>query len=190
MPSLVYPVLTSLDGYVVDADGSFDWAEPDEEVHAFVNASERTLGTYLLGRRLYETMKGWETMPLDGATTVTRDFAELWRAADKVVYSTTLDTVSTARTRLESTFDPDAVRRAVDASDHDVSVAGPTLAAHAIRAGIVDEWLQFVCPVVVGGGTHWLPPGVRLDLDLVEERRFTSGVVFLRYHTRRSGHPG
>jgi len=190
MPALVYPVITSLDGYVVDADGSFDWAEPDEEVHAFVNEAERTLGTHLLGRRLYETMKGWETMPLDGATTVTRDFAELWRAADKVVYSTTLDTVSTARTRLQSTFDPDAVRRAVDASDHDVSVAGPTLAAHAIRAGIVDVWHQLVCPVVVGGGTHWLPPDVRVELDLVEERRFASGVVFLRYHTRRSGHPG
>ena len=116
MSSLVYPVITSLDGYVVDAEGSFDWAEPDEEVHAFVNEMERpigTVGTYLLGRRLYETMKGWETMPLDGATAVTRDFAELWRAADKVVFSTTLDTVSTERTRLESTFDPDSLEQAL-----------------------------------------------------------------------------
>jgi dihydrofolate reductase len=183
--SLVYPVITSLDGYVVDADGSFAWAEPDEEVHAFVNASERSIGTYLLGRRLYEVMRPWDTMPMDGATPVMRDFAELWRAADKVVYSTTLGTVSTARTRLESVFDPEAVRRAVEASEHDVSVAGPTLAAHAVRAGIVDVWHQLVCPVVVGGGTHWLPPGVRVDLDLVEERRFASGVVSLRYVTRR-----
>jgi dihydrofolate reductase len=183
--SLVYPVITSLDGYVVDADGSFAWAEPDEEVHAFVNASERSIGTYLLGRRLYEVMRPWDTMPMDGATPVMRDFAELWRAADKVVYSTTLDTVSTRRTRLESAFDPQAVRRAVDAADHDISVAGPTLAAHAIRAGIVDAWHQLVCPVVVGGGTYWLPPGVRVDLDLVEERRFASGVVSLRYVTRR-----
>ena len=185
MASLVYPVITSLDGYVVDADGSFAWAEPDEEVHAFVNASERSIGTYLLGRRLYETMRAWDTMSLDGATPVMRDFAELWRAADKVVYSTTLDSVSTARTRLESAFDSDAVRRAVETSERDVSVAGPTLAAHAIRAGIVDVWQQLVCPVVVGGGTHWLPTGVRVDLDLVDERRFASGVVFLRYVTRR-----
>ncbi len=185
MASLIYPVITSLDGYVVDAEGSFAWAQPDAEVHAFVNETERPLGTHLYGRRLYQVMQVWETMPLEGEWEEMRDFAEIWRGSDKVVYSTTLDAVSTSRTRLERTFEPEAVRRLVDEADRDVSVSGPTLAAHAVRAGIVDEWHQFVCPVVVGGGTHWLPDGVRVDLDLVEERRFAGGVVFLRYRTRR-----
>jgi dihydrofolate reductase len=182
---LVYPVITSLDGYVVDAEGSFAWAQPDEEVHAFVNDCERAIGTYLYGRRIYETLQVWETMPLDDEPQVMQDFAGMWRAADKVVYSSTLAEVGTPRTRLEREFDPAQVRRTVDDADRDVSVAGPTLAAHAIRAGIVDDWHQFVCPFVVGGGTGWLPDGVRVDLELVDERRFASGVVFLRYRTRR-----
>ncbi len=184
MASLVYAVITSLDGYVVDADGSFAWAQPDEEVHAFVNETARPLGTHLYGRRIYEVMQAWETMPVEDEPPEMRGFAEIWRGADKVVYSTTLDAVSTSRTRLERSFDPADVRRFVDEADRDVSVSGPTLAAHAVRAGIVDEWQQCVCPVVVGGGTHWLPDDVRVDLDLVEERRFESGVVFLRYRTR------
>jgi dihydrofolate reductase len=178
-------MITSLDGYVVDADGSFAWAAPDEEVHAFVNDQERVVGTYLYGRRMYDVMRAWQTMPTEDASPASADFAEVWRAADKVVYSGTLDTVTTPRTRLERSFDPDAVRRLVDASDRDVSVGGPTLGAAAVRAGIVDEWHQYLHPVVVGGGTPWLPDGVRLDLELVDVDRFAIGVVHLHHRTRR-----
>jgi dihydrofolate reductase len=152
---------------------------PSDEVHAFVNDLERGVGTYLYGRRMYEVMRYWETAPADGP--IARDYADVWRAADKVVYSTTLPEVTTARTRLERAFDPADVRRMVDESERDVSVGGPTLAAHALRAGLVGEVRLFLSPVVVGGGTRALPDGVRLDLRLLDERRFANGVVYLRY---------
>jgi dihydrofolate reductase len=179
---LIYSVIASLDGYTADTEGKFDWAEPDEEVHAFVNELERGIGTYLYGRRMYETMVYWETVPLDGQSRVVRDFAEMWRAADKVVYSTTLTAASSARTRIEPRFDPQAVRALKQRGD--VSVGGPGLAASAIRAGLVDEYHLLVTPVVVGGGTAVFPDGVQAGLDLVDERRFASGVVYLRYRTQ------
>ena len=177
---LVYSVIASLDGYTADAEGKFDWAEPDEEVHAFVNELERGVGTYLYGRRMYETMVYWETYGDQGD--VYRDYAEIWRAADKVVYSTTLTAASSARTRIEPRFDPEAVR--VLKQRGDVSVGGPGLAASAIRAGLVDEYHLLVTPVVVGGGTAVFPDGVRAGLDLIDERRFASGVVYLRYRAQ------
>jgi dihydrofolate reductase len=181
---LVYSAIASLDGYVADADGRFDWAEPDEEVHRFVNDLERPVGTYLYGRRMYETMVAWEVLDLSGAPPFVRDFAELWRAADKIVYSKTLESVSSARTRIERDFDPGAVRRLKETADRDLSVGGPGLAAQALAARLVDELHLFVAPVVVGGGTRSLPSGMRLDLELLDERRFGSGVVYLRYRTR------
>ena len=183
MAKLIYTTITSLDGYVADEDGNFDWAAPDEEVHAFVNDLERPVGTYLCGRRLYEVMVYWETAPSDQPH-VEQDFAEIWRAADKVVYSTSLETVSSARTRIERAFDPDAVRQMKASAGRDISVGGPDLAAQAIRAGLVDEYHLFVAPVVVGGGARCLPRDVRLELELLDERRFGSGVVHLHYRTR------
>jgi dihydrofolate reductase len=183
---LVYAGITSLDGYVADAQGSFAWGEPDDEVHAFINDQQRSLGLQLYGRRLYEVMTAWETVPADVDSAVARDFAGQWRAADKIVYSTTLRSPSTARTRIEPRFDPAEVRRLLDASPTDALVGGPTLAAHALRAGLVDEVQQFVSPLTVGGGLGFLPDGLRLDLDLREERRFGGGVVFLRYGVRRT----
>jgi dihydrofolate reductase len=180
---LLYSMITSLDGYTTDPDGGIDWAEPDEEVLAFLNAKERTTGTYLFGRRMYETMRYWETADLAGRSPGSNDFASMWRAADKIVYSTTLDSVDTARTVLEPRFDPDAVRELK--RDGDVSVGGPGLAAEAIRAGLVDEYQLFVAPVAVGGGTPFFPEGVSLRLELTDERRFASGFVYLSY--RESG---
>ena len=185
MARLVYAGITSLDGYTVDAEGSFAWAEPDEEVHAFVNDLQRHLGTHLYGRRLYETMRAWQTVPEDEGQDEMRDFGQVWRSADKVVYSSTLSDVSTPRTRLERAFDPAVVRALVDTADRDVSVGGATLAATALRAGIVDELHQFLHPVVVGGGTPYLPAGVRLDLELLDERRFAGGVVHLHHRVVR-----
>jgi dihydrofolate reductase len=179
---LIYSALASLDGYIEDASGKFDWAAPDEEVHAFVNDLERPIGTHLYGRRMYDVMAAWET--IDDDAPVMRDFAEIWRAADKVVYSTTLDTVSTKKTRLERDFDPDAIHRLKASADRDISVGGPHLAAHALAAGLVDELHFFAVPVIVGAGTHWLPDGVRFELDLLDERRFASGVVHLHYRVK------
>ena len=180
MAKLIYSAITSLDGYIEDEDGAFDWAAPDEEVHAFVNDLVRPIGTYLDGRRMYDTMAVWETMPVADAPPAAQDFAAIWRAADKVVYSTTLTSVASARTRLERTFDPDAVRASKAAAARDLAVGGPTLAARAIRAGLVDECQLFVAPVVVGGKPA-LPDHVRLRLALLDMRRFASGVVHLRY---------
>ena len=186
MARLIYSAITSLDGYVADEDGNFEWAAPDAEVHSFVNELERPIGTYLYGRRMYEVMLFWETVSTEAAQApFMRDFAELWRAADKVVYSTTLEAESSARTRIERDFDPDAVARMKASAEQDISVGGPNLAAQAIRAGLVDELQLFLTPVVVGGGQHWLPDGAQLSLELVDERRFASGVVFLRYRPRR-----
>jgi dihydrofolate reductase len=177
---LVYSAITSLDGYVADADGNFEWAAPSEEVHAFVNEVERPIGTYLYGRRMYETMLPWDdAAAFAEASPVSREFSEIWRAADKVVYSTTLESVSSARTRLERAFDPEAVRRMK--AEGDLSVGGAGLAAEALRAGLVDEIQLFLTPAVVGGGTRALPDGLRLDLELLDERRFASGVVYARY---------
>lgn len=190
MSRLVYSAIASLDGYVVDADGSFEWAAPDPDLHEAVNDAERSLGTYLYGRRMYEVLSAWETIG-GGDDPVIRDYAQIWRAADKVVYSTTLDAVTTTRTRLEHQFRPAEVRRLVDAAERDVSVGGPTLAAHALRAGIVDQLHLYLHPVVVGGGTPALPDGVRLDLRLRSERRFAGGAVHLDYDVRReAGSPG
>lgn len=182
MARVIYPALVSLDGYVADESGRFDWAEPDEAVHTFVNDLERTAGTHLYGRRLYEVLAVWETLdsPADTPAYI-RDYAAIWRAADKIVYSRSLADASTSRTRIVRDFDPEAVRRMKAEREGDILVGGPTLAAEAITAGLVDEYRLFVFPVVVGGGLPYLPPGIRLDLALSDERRFPSGVVYLRY---------
>jgi dihydrofolate reductase len=184
MATLVYTAITSLDGYVEDSDGNFDWAAPDEEVHAFINDRERRAGTYLYGRRMYETMQYWETADrLPDQSAVALDFAKLWQAAEKIVYSTTIETVGTARTRIERSFDPDAIRTLKATTDGEITVGGPDLAAHAFRAGLVDEIDLFVGPVVVGGGKPALPGDVFCKLELLDERRFGSGVMYLRYRT-------
>jgi dihydrofolate reductase len=184
MAKLIYSAIASLDGYVADEDGNFDWAEPDEEVHRFINDLERPVGTYLYGRRMYEVMRFWETADTaPGQPDHGRDYAQVWQAADKVVYSRTLERPSTARTRVERDFDPEAVRRMKAEARPDLSVGGPGLAAEAFRAGLVDEVQLFLAPVVVGGGNRALPDKVRVDLDLVDERRFGSGMVLLRYRT-------
>jgi dihydrofolate reductase len=182
---LIYSAITSLDGYVADEEGNFDWAAPDEEVHSFVNELERPVGTYLYGRRMYEVMAYWETA---GAAVdlppFVEDFAAIWQAADKIVYSKTLETVSSARTRIERDFDPETVRQLKESAGQDITVGGPGLAGQAIRAGLVDELELFVTPIVVGGGKHSLPDGVHLKLELLDERRFGNGVVYLHYRTR------
>jgi dihydrofolate reductase len=178
---LIYSAITSLDGYIEDEHGRFDWAEPDEEVHAFVNDLGRRAGTYLYGRRLFETMVAWETMPLEGQPPWIRDFADVWRAADKIVYSRTLDSVSSARTRIERDFDPGAVRELKASAGRDLTVGGAELAARAFEAGLVDEVQLFLAPIVVGGGKRALPDGVRVELELLGERHFSNGTVYLRY---------
>ena len=184
MAKLIYTAICSLDGYIEDTDGRFDWAAPDEAVHAFVNDLERPVGTYLYGRRMYETMRVWETdSSLAEHSPITRDFARIWQAAQKIVYSGTLDAPPTARTRIERNFDPEAVRRLKATADSDLAVGGPGLAAAAFAAGLVDECHLFLAPVLVGGGKRCLPDGVRLALELVDERRFPSGMVFLHYRT-------
>jgi dihydrofolate reductase len=184
MAKLIYSALASLDGYVADDAGNFDWAAPDEEVHRFVNDLERPVGTYLYGRRMYEVMVFWETAGGADQPPFERDFAEIWRAADTIVYSKTLEGVSSARTKIERDFDPDAVRRLKATVGGDLTVGGPGLAGQALEAGLVDECHFFLAPVVVGGGIRSLPGGARLDLELLDERRFGSGVVYLRYRTR------
>ena len=185
MARLIYSVIASLDGFVADKDGSFDWAAPDEEVHTFVNDLERPIGTYLYGRQMYEVMSYWESAHrVSDQPSFMQDFAELWQAADKIVYSRTLETVSSARTRIERDFDPEAVRRMKARAERDISVGGPDLAAQAIRAGLVDEYHLFVTPIVVGGGKQTFPQDVRLPLELLDERRFGSGVVYLHYRIR------
>ncbi len=185
MARLIYSMIASLDGYVADEGGNFDWAAPDEEVHTFVNDLEQPVGTYLYGRRMYEVMVYWETAhTLAGHPPFVQDFAEIWQAADKIVYSTTLETVSSARTRIERDFDPEAVRQMKALASRDITVGGPDLAAQAIRAGLVDELQLFVAPIVVGGGKKALPTNVRLKLELLDERRFGNGMVYLHYRNR------
>jgi dihydrofolate reductase len=184
MAKLIYSAITSLDGYVADADGNFELLAPDPELHQFVNDQERPIGTYLYGRRLYEVMAYWETVDTSDAEPVSADFAGLWRAADKIVYSSTLDAPSSARTRIERTFDPERVSAMKASADRDISVGGPHLAAAAIKAGLVDECHLFVSPVSLGGGNAALPHGVVWPLKLVGSHQFGSGVVHLHYRPR------
>ena len=182
MAKLIYLAITSLDGYVEDTDGKFGWAAPDEEVHAFVNDLERPIATYLYGRRMYDTMAFWETAGIGREEPpVFHEYAEIWRAAVKVVYSRTLQAASSARTRIERNFSPGAIRQLKSASGSDMAIGGSELAGQAIAAGLVDECQLFLNPVVVGGGKRALPDHVRADLALLSERRFKSGVVYLHY---------
>jgi dihydrofolate reductase len=178
MASLTYLAIASIDGYVEDEQGKFDWAAPDEEVHAFINDLARPWGTHLYGRRMYETMVWWET---GDHAAVYRDYAEIWRAAEKVVFSRTLHTVSSERTRIEREFDTATVRRLKESSRSDISIGGAELAGQAVAEGLVDECHLFLGPVLVGGGKRALPAGVHAELELLDERRFRSGVVYLHY---------
>lgn len=185
MGQLIYSMITSLDGYAEAAEGDLGRGAEDEEVHRFIGDTFRDVGTYLYGRRMYETMVFWETAHTEpDVPPHILQYATDWQAAEKVVYSATLAEPSSARTRIERTFDPDAVRRLKAESDHDLTIDGPTLAAQAIAAGLVDEYHLFITTSVVGGGTRFFPDGVRLDLELVEERAFASGLVSVRYRTR------
>jgi dihydrofolate reductase len=178
---LIYSLIASLDGYVADADGEWGWSRPDEEVHSFINDLERQLRTHLYGRRLYEVLRAWEDMDVTNQPSYIADFKEIWRGADKIVFSTTLAEVTTGRTRIERDFDPEMIRRLKEKTQHDILIGGPELAAQAIRAGLVDELHLLLAPVVVGGGKKALPEGLRLDLELSDERRFGNGTVYLRY---------
>jgi dihydrofolate reductase len=185
MARLTYSTTASLDGYIADEDGKFDWARPDEEVHTFINDLARPVGTYLLGRRMYEVLAYWDDPPAPAEQpSFEQDFAEIWQAADKVVYSRTLEAAGTARTRIERDFDAEAIRQLKAQSGREVAVGGPDLAAQAIRAGLVDDYKLFVVPVVVGAGKQALTHDGRIDLELVDERRFGNGTVFLHYRTR------
>ena len=185
MAKLIYAAFTSLDGYVSDETGNFDWAELDEEVHAFVNSRERQIGTYLFGRKMYETMAVWERPDLiPHLPAAALEFTPIWQAAEKIVYSTTLQTVSTARTRLERKFEADVVRQLKAGATRDVGVGGPALAAHAIRAGLVDEYHLLIAPIIAGGGNPYLPGKVRVTLELLDERRFDNGMIHVRYRAK------
>lgn len=182
MARLIYSAIASADGYVEDAGGSFGWAAPDEELLRFVNELERSVGTYLYGRRMYQTMLYWETAhQVPGQPSLVQDFTRIWQAADKIVFSTTLTSVSSARTRIERTFDPGMIRQLKQAADRDMTVGGADLAGQALTAGLVDELQLFLVPAIVGGGKPALPAGARLDLDLLDTRTFASGAVYLRY---------
>jgi len=186
MANLIYVANTSLDGYTEDKDGKFDWTDPNEEVFRFITNLIRADGTHLYGRRMYETMMVWETNPnLARESPLMRDFAEVWQSADKIVYSRTLEAVSTRKTQIERNFNPEAIRRLKEAVEQDILIGGPELAAHAFRSGLIDECHLFITPIIVGGGKQSLPDNVRLELELLEERRFGSGAVFLRYRTRQ-----
>ncbi len=186
MAQLIYSAIASLDGYIEDTDGNFDWAMPDEEAHKFANNLERGAGTHLYGRRMYETMMVWETDPnLAAESPLLRDFAEIWQAANKIVYSRTLEAVSTRKTQIERNFDPEAIRQLKAASEQEILIGGADLAAHAFRAGLIDEYHLFLTPIILGGGKPSLPDNVRLELELLEERRFDNGMVYLRYRVRQ-----
>lgn len=190
MGRLLYTSITSLDGYVADEEGAFDWSMPDEEVHRFVNDLERGVPLQLYGRRLYEVMQSWDSVPADGEPSAGTEYAGIWQAAEKVVFSRTLTGVATGRTRLERDFDADAVRRLKDEAAGNLSIGGPELAGQALKAGLVDEVQQFLSPVIVGGGKRFLPDGLRLGLELLDEKRFGNGVVYLRYRVRNSPEAG
>ena len=185
MAQLIYIANTSLDGYTEDMDGNFDWTTPDEEGFRFITNIVSATGTHLYGRRMYETMSVWETDPNVAAESpLMRDFAEIWQAVEKIVYSRTLEAVSTRKTQIERNFDPEATRQLKETVEHDILIGGPELAAHAFRSGLIDECHLFLVPIIVGGGKQALPDNVRLELELLEERRFGSGVVFLRYRVK------
>jgi dihydrofolate reductase len=182
MAKLIYAAISSLDGYVADAQGNFDWSVPSDEVHRFVNNLQRGIGTYLYGRRMYEVMQYWETASTgNGEPSAGQEFAKIWQATDKIIYSRSLDEVSTARTRLNREFDQASIKQLKADATRDIAVSGPTLAGQALRQGLVDECQLFLSPIVVGGGTPALPDDVRLNLELLDERRFGNGVVYLRY---------
>jgi dihydrofolate reductase len=183
MGKLIYSAIASLDGYIADRDGNFDWSAPDEEVHGFINDLERDVGTYLLGRRMYEVMSAWESWDTTDEPPVIQDFANIWQRADKIVYSTSLEAPTTARTRIEPSFSPEAIRELKDGTDGRLSIGGATVAALALQNGLVDECQIFLNPVAVGGGKRFLPDGLNLRLELLEERKFGNGVVYLRYRT-------
>lgn len=183
MAKMIYVAIASLDGYIEDESGKFDWAVPDEEVHAFINNLERSVGTYLYGRRMYETMIGWETdHSLADQSPLMRDFVQIWRSANKIVYSKTLEAAVTTRTRIERGFDPKAIRQMITSADRDIAIGGPHLAQYAFKAGLVDECQLFIVPVLVGGGKQCFPSNVRLNLDLLNVHHFANGTVYLRYH--------
>jgi dihydrofolate reductase len=184
MARLIYSAIASADGYIEDAGGSFGWAEPDEELFRLVNELERPVGTYLYGRRMYETMRYWETAQVGGQPPWVQDFTRIWQAADKIVFSTTLASAPTARTRIERTFTPGMIRQLKQAASRDMTVGGADLAGQALTAGLVDELQLFLVPTIVGGGKPALPAGARLDLDLLDTRRFASGAVYLRYRSK------
>jgi len=185
MAKLIYSAIASADGYVEDATGSFDWAAPDEELHCFVKDLERPVGTYLYGRRMYETMLYWETAhTVPGQPFSVREFTGIWQAAEKIVFSKTLESVSSARTRIERDLDSGMVRQLKSAAEHDMTVGGADLAGQAIKAGLVDELQLFLVPIVVGGGKRALPNGIRSNLELLDTQRFASGAVYLRYRPR------
>jgi len=185
MAHLIYSAISSLDGYIEDRDGNFDWAMPDEEVHTFINDLERTAGIYLYGRRMYETMMVWETDPnLAADSPLTQDFAQIWQAATKIVYSKSLAAASTRNTQIERNFNPEAIKQLKKTVQQDISIGGPELAAHAFQSGLIDECHLFLTPIIVGGGKPSLPDNVRLELELLAERRFSNGTVYLRYRTR------
>jgi dihydrofolate reductase len=185
MAKLIYTAISSLDGYIADAEGNFDWSVPDEEVHRFVNDLERPIGTYLLGRRMYEVMRYWDSASTDNdEPSAGKEYAKIWQATDKIVYSKSLDRVSAGKTRIEREFQPEAIKHLKATATRDVSVGGPTLAARALKLGLVDECHLFLSPVVVGGGNPALPDNVRLGLELLDERRFGNGVVHLHYRVK------
>jgi dihydrofolate reductase len=181
MAKLIYAAIASVDGCIEDPEGKFDWGEPDEEGHAFINELVHTVGTHLYGRRLYDVMAYWETATFEER--YLQDFADIWRSADKIVYSRTLENARSARTRIEREFDADVVRALKAEAERDVLVGGAELAAEAFKAGLVDEVRLFLAPVLVGGGKRALPDGLRLDLELLDERSFRNGMVHLRYRT-------
>lgn len=186
MAKLIYAAISSLDGYVADSEGNFDWSMPSEEVHRFVNNLERRIGTYLYGRRMYEVMRYWETASTgNGEPSAGQEFAKMWQANDKIIYSRSLENVSTARTKLEREFDPAVIRRMKADASRDIAVSGPTIAGQAMKLGLVDECHLFLSPIVVGGGTPALPDNVRIQLELLDERRFGNGVVHLHYRVRK-----
>lgn len=187
MARLIYSVIGSLDGYIADRSGSFDWAVPDEEVLSFLNDQEKSVGTYLYGRRMYDLMTCWETDPAAAAQSPNSAvFAEIWQAAEKIVYSTSLASVSTQKTRLERTFDPDAVEQVKHTATADLNVSGPELASHAFRANLVDEVQLILVPVIIGGGKSCYPTDVMMNLNLSDMRRFSNGMVWLQYDVRHS----
>jgi dihydrofolate reductase len=188
MGKLIYLMTTSLDGYATDKDGNFDWAKPSEEVHSFVNDRLRNVGTVLMGRNLYETMKIWDEIPtegtsgpMDGPSPAMNDYSKIWRGANKIVYSTSLAKVEIENTKIERSFDPITIQKLVAESDKDFDIGGPNLAAQAIKAGIVDEYHQFIAPIMIGSGLYWLPKDAKVKLKLVNIRRFENGFVHLHY---------